>query len=148
MDAVLRNFKSIPCPSGDKCTTPGCQWQHSWDMISTTNAPKETRRHGPGEVREDGTEFGREDHSPKVASGFGQRVSPTQSQPATVTRPVSPPPLKRKLSAAHPGPIEVSPPTKKPRTAVPPTTLPHSLSAGHRQSRSASSGTHSLSTFS
>ncbi|SPQ20932.1 53969d5a-8a0d-4b98-906d-497149c42c35 [Thermothielavioides terrestris] len=35
MDAVLRNFKMIPCPAGDSCTKPNCQWRHSWD----TNPP-------------------------------------------------------------------------------------------------------------
>ncbi|KAJ4302379.1 RNA exonuclease 3 [Collariella sp. IMI 366227] len=32
MDAVLRNFKLIPCPAGDACTTKACQWQHTWDI--------------------------------------------------------------------------------------------------------------------
>ena len=82
MDAVLRNFKMIPCPAGDSCTKPGCQWQHSWDRNPLAAPAVEAAQD------EDGPRKRR-----KVSSEPAS--APTKPELPSAKRPVSPPPLKR-----------------------------------------------------
>ncbi|KAK4234487.1 hypothetical protein C8A03DRAFT_37738 [Achaetomium macrosporum] len=89
MDAVLRNFKLIPCPAGDGCTKRDCQWQHSWDIKSPTGPELD------GSQDEDGPRKRR-----KLSSEPGSTPAKslaTNLEPFSALRPVSPPPLKRKL---------------------------------------------------
>ncbi|KAL2016007.1 hypothetical protein VTK56DRAFT_4453 [Thermocarpiscus australiensis] len=86
MEAVLRNFKMIPCPAGDSCTKPNCQWQHSWDL----NPPAPADKKAESSQDEDGPRKRRK-LSPEPAS------VPTKPELHSAKQPVSPPPLKRKL---------------------------------------------------
>ncbi|KAL1869437.1 hypothetical protein VTK73DRAFT_3141 [Phialemonium thermophilum] len=90
ISAVLRNFKTIPCPQGDKCTQANCKWKHSWDQVEdrTTNSgneDKDTDQAGPRK---------------RLKLEERDSVQPVQyqalSKADTVKKPVSPPPLKRK----------------------------------------------------
>jgi RNA exonuclease 1 len=114
MNAVLRNFKNIPCPSGDACSTPNCQWKHSWEAkpaaaeSKTTNPEGDTNGEGPRK-RQRLDETGR-DH-PKTRLNSDIEVT-------TATKSVSPPPLKRKAPSQlvqtpvkHPQPAAVSTPS-------------------------------------
>ncbi|KAK3365670.1 hypothetical protein B0T24DRAFT_395448 [Lasiosphaeria ovina] len=108
MDAVLRNFKTIPCPSGVDCSKTNCQWQHAWDKKSasppatTTTAPRPTESHnngqdhdhdqdhdqgGPRKRRRLSSESQSANHRPHV---------PASAPLLTTKKAVSPPPLKRK----------------------------------------------------
>ncbi|KAH8911670.1 hypothetical protein BR93DRAFT_948446 [Coniochaeta sp. PMI_546] len=81
MNAVLRNFKNIPCPSGDSCSTPNCQWKHTWETEPAAAKYKTTTL---------------DEHADGGGPNKRQRVT-------TATKSVSPPPLKRKapIHAAH-----------------------------------------------
>lgn len=97
MNAVLRNFKNIPCPSGDSCTTPNCQWKHPWETEPDAATKSEaagsgdsTDRGGPNKrQRIDGA--GR--HHPKPRPNSDVEVT---TEFTTASKSVSPPPLKRK----------------------------------------------------
>jgi len=128
MDAVLRNFKSIPCPSGDKCTKTGCQWQHSWDKTPVPSTPHQGGPSGSpggshGSHGSHGLDGTQDQEGPrkrqKVSSGPGE----CDSRPSTALKPVSPPPLKRKL----PPPSST---TLEPRTP-PPAAASASASSKH-----------------
>lgn len=98
MDAVLRNFKLIPCPTGDSCTKSNCPWQHTRDQDSPT-----TQAEGGGQD-EDGPRKRRKVSS-EPAPTPAQPAS-TQPEPSSAKQPVSPPPLKRKVPSlpSHPAP--------------------------------------------
>ncbi|KAL2152675.1 hypothetical protein VTH82DRAFT_5859 [Thermothelomyces myriococcoides] len=81
MDAVLRNFKLIPCPAGDGCTKANCPWQHPRDQSTPT------KQANGGSQDEDG---------PRKRRKVSPEPESTPDQPSTAKRPVSPPPLKRK----------------------------------------------------
>ena len=91
MDKVLQNFKKIDCPAGDRCSKPGCQWKHSRDSEPT---PKSVGLDGAHED-EDG---------PRKRRKLSDELVQTNKKPevATISKPVSPPPLKRKLPPATP----------------------------------------------
>ncbi|GAB1315161.1 RNA exonuclease 3 [Madurella fahalii] len=95
MEAVLRNFKMIPCPAGDSCTKPGCQWQHSWEKNppATSGSEENQDEDGPRKRR-------------KVASEPAS--APTKLDLSSAKKPVSPPPLKRRAAL----------PTSTPSTAL------------------------------
>jgi len=141
MDAVLRNFKSIPCPAGDRCTTAGCQWQHSWDKNSTTDASDGVHGHALHVTRGVGLDGNQDADGPrkriKVASGSSTGVS--QPQPLTATKPVSPPPLKRKLPSAYRAPTVLSEIARKPQPIIEPSTttsgdiIPSNVSLGTKK---------------
>ncbi|KAK1756864.1 hypothetical protein QBC47DRAFT_297270 [Echria macrotheca] len=92
MDAVLRNFKLIPCPAGENCKAANCQWGHPPPKPSSaSNSAREDEgqeNDGPRKRRRMGSET--EDHHQPV---------PPHSLVTTASRPVSPPPLKRKVPA-------------------------------------------------
>ncbi|KAK4448274.1 RNA exonuclease 3 [Podospora aff. communis PSN243] len=140
MDAVLRNFKSIPCPQGDGCAQPSCQWQHSWDKSSTADVPAESRDRGS----RSGFDGSQDEDGPrkriKVASE--PHGLPSQSQPLTATKPVSPPPLKRKLTAAYSAPTASSETTQGHQTTKASASSP-GVSSGHMTWTAFSSGGHS-----
>ncbi|KAH8893484.1 hypothetical protein GQ53DRAFT_745719 [Thozetella sp. PMI_491] len=89
MDAVLRNFKTIPCPAGDACKTKGCQWQHSWDTETSSGG----RGDGPNDALP---------HKPEVAahSPWGTATVPRAFKGSVV----SSTPLKRKADEPAPAP--------------------------------------------
>lgn len=97
MDAVLRNFKMIPCPSGDSCTKPNCQWQHSWDKnapTTTASAIEATRDEEDGPRKRRKLSAERESAPRKSEPPMENYKVP--SEPASAQRPVSPPPLKKR----------------------------------------------------
>lgn len=107
MEAVLRNFKMIPCPAGDSCTTPGCQWQHSWEKNppAAPGADENQDEDGPRKRR-------------KVASEPGP--ASTKLDLSSAKEPISPPPLKRRGA----------PPTTTPSPASAlPKHSPHSIAS-------------------
>ncbi|KAK0652995.1 hypothetical protein B0T16DRAFT_109293 [Cercophora newfieldiana] len=130
MDAVLRNLNAIPCPSGDGCTEVGCLLQHNRDSSSAGGAPGQARSHGldanrgldskRGFAADDTQDATGPRKRPKVASGSERLLS--QSQPLTATKPVSPPPVKRKLSSAHshPNPITTASPSNQKTSSTTP----------------------------
>ncbi|KAK3325764.1 hypothetical protein B0H66DRAFT_573554 [Apodospora peruviana] len=92
MDAVLRNFKTIPCPVGDRCSNPSCQWQHSWEQKTASHGLD-----GAGDQDDGGPRKRR-----KISS---DAVQNTTTEVMTAKKAVSPPPLKRK---SHPLPSTLS----------------------------------------
>ncbi|KAK0635917.1 hypothetical protein B0T17DRAFT_468840, partial [Bombardia bombarda] len=101
MDAVLKNFKKIPCPAADRCTLPGCQWQHSWDKEEAT-APA-AGHDGANENKEDGGPRKRRKVSPTahaVPGGDSTKTNIVADVSTTVKKPVSLLPLKRKATTA------------------------------------------------
>ncbi|KAK4121308.1 hypothetical protein N657DRAFT_635892 [Parathielavia appendiculata] len=104
MEAVLRNFKLIPCPTGDSCTKANCPWQHPRDQI-----PASARDDG-GSRDEDGPRKRRKVFSEPASTPV--QLSSTKPEPASSKRPVSPPPLKRKAPQHPSQPALVSTPTK------------------------------------
>ncbi|OIW23458.1 exonuclease [Coniochaeta ligniaria NRRL 30616] len=95
MNAVLRNFKNIPCPQGDSCTTPNCQWKHTWETEpvvakSKTTTPEEYTDEAGPKKRQRLDEAGRDRPNSRLNSEPGV---------TTATNSVSPPPLKRKAPA-------------------------------------------------
>ncbi|KAK4104505.1 hypothetical protein N658DRAFT_419009 [Parathielavia hyrcaniae] len=116
MEAVLRNFKLIPCPTGDSCTKGNCPWQHPRDQ---TLAPATG---DSGTRDEDGPRKRRKVSSEPASTPV--KLSSTEPEPASSKRPVSPPPLKRKAPQQPKGqPALVSTPAKPspPVSAVSPT---------------------------
>lgn len=108
MEAVLRNFKMIPCPAGDSCTKPGCQWQHSWD------------RNPPAAAAE--VEASQDEDGPRKRRKVSSTPAPVPTKPApsSASRPVSPPPLKRKVPHGARESVAVSaPPKPSPSSSVP-----------------------------
>ncbi|KAK0720879.1 hypothetical protein B0H67DRAFT_486849 [Lasiosphaeris hirsuta] len=112
MDAVLKNFKAIPCPSGDRCTAPNCPWQHSWERSpdvpgpgSGTGTTSSEDHDGPRKRRKT---------SPEPQSDFSDSVSRSvTSKSSTSTTIISPPPLKRKVPSStyhFPDPRAFTPP--------------------------------------
>ncbi|KAK4033866.1 hypothetical protein C8A01DRAFT_19259 [Parachaetomium inaequale] len=130
MDAVLRNFKLIPCPAGDGCAKANCPWQHPRDQDSPA-----TQADGGSQV-EDGPRKRRKVSS-EPASIPAQPTS-TKPGPSSAKRPVSPPPLKRKVpqppsqptpaatpAMLPPNPVASSTPAAKPdQSAMPPKVAP------------------------
>ncbi|KAK3358910.1 hypothetical protein B0T25DRAFT_447480 [Lasiosphaeria hispida] len=120
MDAVLKNFKAIPCPSGDRCTAPNCPWQHSWerspDIPGPGSEPVPSEDHdGPRKRRK---------ISPDPRADLSQPISrPVTSKSSTSAGIISPPPLKRKAPSAdtYPDSKAFTSPnsTTLPRPAVP-----------------------------
>ncbi|KAK4147964.1 uncharacterized protein C8A04DRAFT_8550 [Dichotomopilus funicola] len=105
MDAVLRNFKLIPCPAGDRCTKPICPLEHAQiqDSAATTQANGASQdEDGPRKRRKVSSE----------PDSVPTHAMPSQSEPSSAGRTVSPPPLKRKV------PTQAAPVTK---SARPPT---------------------------
>ncbi|KAK4179868.1 hypothetical protein QBC36DRAFT_56537 [Triangularia setosa] len=128
MEAVLRNFKQIPCPDGDTCAKPSCQWQHSWDR----NPPPAASTASPASVtKEDDTPAQDVDGPRKRRRISSQAGSTTDITIATKT--ISPPPLKRKAPehSALPAPAsKVQRPTATaPAALIPPTRASASISA-------------------
>ncbi|KAL2146230.1 hypothetical protein VTI28DRAFT_4809 [Corynascus sepedonium] len=119
MDAVLRNFKLIPCPSGDDCTKANCPWQHSRDQTTPT-----TQADG-GSQDEDGPRKRRKVSSEPASTPA--RPSPTDLRPSSAKRPVSPPPLKRKPPQLPNQPTLAATPVKPPPNPIVPSTTPSSL---------------------
>lgn len=90
MDAVLKNFKAIPCPAGDSCTVTNCQWQHSWEKSHSLGQSEPSQEdEGPRKRRKVMTESDSGSSSEPSASNNSQSST-------TAARPISPPPLKRK----------------------------------------------------
>lgn len=94
MNAVLKNFKNIPCPAGGKCTQSNCQWKHAWDQEpAASSRDGEADQLGPRKR----LKVGQGDEALKDANQ-------TKAAIATAKKPVSPPPLKRKTpTATHDG---------------------------------------------
>ncbi|KAK3378124.1 hypothetical protein B0H63DRAFT_237294 [Podospora didyma] len=128
MDAVLKNFKNIPCPSGDKCDKPSCPWQHAWDkkLASPNSSP------GPVPLQSQDASDG-----PRKRRKLSSEPETTQKHPGgvlTTKTPISPPPLKRKvLQPSKPSAVSAatrlparsaasSPTTAKPAQPVTPAT--------------------------
>lgn len=105
MDAVLRNFKLIPCPAGDSCTKPNCPLKHAQIQDSAAT----TQTNGASQD-EDGPRKRRKLSSEPVS--VPTQAMPSQSEPSSAGRTVSPPPLKRKVPT-HAAPVTKSarPPT-------------------------------------
>ncbi|KAK4224420.1 hypothetical protein QBC38DRAFT_485519 [Podospora fimiseda] len=121
MDQVLRAFKQIPCPQGDSCRQPGCQWQHSWETqqrptipsassLSVTPAAPPTPVAPVAQVTPSAApviEHRQDEDAPrkrrKVELGEPEsaptqpEVPPAAVRASTMTKRVSPPPLKRSL---------------------------------------------------
>ncbi|KAH6641744.1 hypothetical protein F5144DRAFT_146099 [Chaetomium tenue] len=117
MDAVLRNFKLIPCPTGDSCTKSNCPWQHTRDQDSPT-----TQAEGGGQ---DG---GQDGDGPRKRRKVSSEPAPTPAQPtstqpepepSSAKQPVSPPPLKRKVPLLPGQPTPPAPPAPVTKQAEP-----------------------------
>ncbi|KAK0708763.1 hypothetical protein B0T21DRAFT_80699 [Apiosordaria backusii] len=91
MEAVLRNFKQIPCPEGDKCTKPACPWQHSWDR----NPPSAASTASPAPVTKDDDTLAHDTDGPRKRRRISSEPG-SASDITTATKSISPPPLKRK----------------------------------------------------
>ncbi len=119
MNAVLRNFKLIPCPAGDSCAQPNCPWQHTRDL-----PPLPATQADGGSQDEDGPRKRRKVSSEPAS--IPAQPAPTEpvlsSALSSARRPVSPPPLKRKLPQPPTRPILVATPTKPSPTSVAPST--------------------------
>jgi len=127
MEAVLRNFKTIPCPSGDACTKPGCQWQHSWDREPQTSSS--SSKPAPAASQdEDGPRKRRKLSSEPVPA---LAPAPVKDEPkpatphpkSTLEKPVSPPPVKRFTPPKSSPPLKhkVPQPTASAATVIQPT---------------------------
>ncbi|KAK4158538.1 hypothetical protein C8A00DRAFT_10694 [Chaetomidium leptoderma] len=123
MDAVLRNFKLIPCPAGDSCTKPNCPWQHTRDQ----NSPAAPAAQADGGSQDGDGPRKRRKVSSEPASTPAQPPS-TEPEPSLAKGPVSPPPLKRKLPQHPNQPTPIATPTKpspNPPTSSAPTLKPN-----------------------
>ncbi|KAK4162641.1 hypothetical protein QBC43DRAFT_214856 [Cladorrhinum sp. PSN259] len=101
MDQVLRAFKQIPCPEGDKCRRPGCQWQHSWDTQSTPGIPSTSTPSAAPAIQdkedEDAPRKRRKvELEERLSASAEPEVPKAAARASTITKRVSPPPLKRK----------------------------------------------------
>ncbi|KAK4191533.1 hypothetical protein QBC35DRAFT_15670 [Podospora australis] len=105
MDAVLRNFKQIPCPDGDRCTKPACQWQHSWDKkvdaVSETASQVTSAEQSAPSAAPTNQQAAAEDE-PRKRRRLSPRSEASSTKPGGVTgtsrtTSISPPPLKRKV---------------------------------------------------
>ncbi|KAK0671825.1 hypothetical protein QBC41DRAFT_46562 [Cercophora samala] len=99
MEAVLRNFKQIPCPDGDQCSKPSCQWQHSWDR----NPPPAASLASPAPVTKGDETAAQDADGPRKRRRISSEAGSTTAI-TTATGSISPPPLKRKApehSALH-----------------------------------------------
>ncbi|KAL2132881.1 hypothetical protein VTI74DRAFT_3195 [Chaetomium olivicolor] len=114
MDAVLRNFKLIPCPAGDSCTAKTCQWQHSWDLKPPPAQTSEETQDEDGPRK-------RRKVSSEPASTPAKPV-PTKPEPSSTKRPVSPPPLKRKAPQPTAESAAAETPPRRPGSSVPSST--------------------------
>ena len=115
MNAVLRNFKLIPCPAGDSCAKANCPWQHTRDQPP----PPATQADG-GSQDEDGPRKRRKVSSePASIPAQPAPTEPVLSSALSSARcPVSPPPLKRKLPQPPTRPTAVATPAKPSPTPV------------------------------
>ncbi|KAK4201431.1 hypothetical protein QBC40DRAFT_253071 [Triangularia verruculosa] len=95
MEAVLRNFKQIPCPDGDKCTKPSCQWQHSWDRNPPSAASTTSPAPASTPVTKEDDSSAQDADSPRKRRRISSEAR-SVTDPSTATRSISPPPLKRK----------------------------------------------------
>ncbi|KAL2269165.1 hypothetical protein VTJ83DRAFT_4011 [Remersonia thermophila] len=119
MEAVLRNFKLIPCPTGDSCNKANCPWKHLRDDKPPPPQPSQPQTQPPAgqlpggaQDDEDGPRKRRK-LSSEPAPAPAPRAAPPAEKPVSSQRPISPPPLKRKPS---PGP---NPPDRTPGPARP-----------------------------
>ncbi|KAB5525627.1 hypothetical protein GE09DRAFT_1065153 [Coniochaeta sp. 2T2.1] len=114
MSAVLRNFKNIPCPSGDACSTPNCQWKHPWENSAPPGAQKSKTATPDSEDTDTDAEGPRKRQRVDEA-GRGHPKSRLNSEVeiTTATKSVSPPPLKRKAPSQL-----ASTPVKRPQPAA------------------------------
>ncbi len=119
MNAVLRNFKLIPCPAGDSCAKANCPWQHTRDQ------PPPPATQADGESQDEDGPRKRRKVSSEPAS-IPAQPAPTEpvlsSALSSARRPVSPPPLKRKLPQPPTRPTLVATPAKPSPTLVASTT--------------------------
>ncbi|KAK3942257.1 hypothetical protein QBC46DRAFT_380417 [Diplogelasinospora grovesii] len=101
MEAVLENFKAIPCPAGDRCANANCQFGHPRDRKSPSPSQDERKPRKRQRVA------GEDDEQTTPASAKPAETAPVRIQ--TATKSVSPPPLKHKLRQPQP-----QPPASKP----------------------------------
>jgi len=109
MDAVLRNFKTIPCPAGDSCAVSDCQWQHSWEKSHSLG------QNDPNEEDENPRKRRKLVAEPESGLTSGSSTSSSSQPSVTAAKPISPPPLKRKT------PIKPSNPSTESKVENPPT---------------------------
>lgn len=117
MDAVLRNFKNIPCPAGDKCSQANCQWKHERDTKTTTTADDDS---GSADQLGPRKRIKVQQPSSTTPSTKGSHKIPAASKTVvnSAEKSVSPPPLKRKTpSVTH---DTATPSAKKSRPSTPP----------------------------
>ncbi|KAK3905128.1 hypothetical protein C8A05DRAFT_13030 [Staphylotrichum tortipilum] len=118
MNAVLRNFKLIPCPAGDGCSKPTCPWQHARDQTPAAAQPDPAAADG-GSQDQDGPRKRRKVFSEPASTPAQPASSSEAGQPSSVTRPVSPPPLRRR---APKPPTKPLPSAASPAGLTPPPT--------------------------
>ncbi|OLN86414.1 RNA exonuclease 3-like protein 2 [Colletotrichum chlorophyti] len=134
------DLKHVPCPAGDKCTAFLCLFQHKEDrdrMAAAASAPPAPKagmpaQHSPNtstDATQDGPrkrpKVAQDVRSPAASARTPYAVKPTSKQDigppkpgdtlSTVTRPISPPPLKRPASSS----LSTTPFVKKPRQTNP-----------------------------
>ncbi|RKU49623.1 RNA exonuclease 3 [Coniochaeta pulveracea] len=103
LDAVLRNFKSIPCQAGNACTDPNCRFKHPWEtepgsggQPKVTTIGSQTIPGDPGsEVPRKRLRLDGNGHSTS-SSTVPVNGAEKEVEVKTAKKPVSPPPLKRK----------------------------------------------------
>ncbi|KAL2118584.1 hypothetical protein VTJ04DRAFT_8244 [Mycothermus thermophilus] len=121
MDAVLKNLKLVFCTKGHDCKTPHCPFKHPWDeepaTAKPTQQPQQTQPpaadlqlRGGLQADEDGPRKRRKLASDPASAQPPQPTLPLE-KPLSSEKPISPPPLKRKLP---PGP---NPPDRTPSPA-------------------------------
>lgn len=98
MDAVLRNFSLIPCPSGDSCTATNCLWQHKRDESPTPSAAQ-----APESGQDEGGPRKRLKTSSEPVETEVEANSLHHRRTSTIAKPISPPPLKHKVPSATSG---------------------------------------------
>jgi RNA exonuclease 1 len=104
MNAVLRNFKSIPCPGGNACSKPNCPWKHPWETEQapatskvTTIGSKTIPGHPDSDTPRKRQRLNGSDHCASRVDAPKETGREEQAGITTANKPVSPPPLKRKI---------------------------------------------------
>lgn len=106
LDAVLRNFKNIPCQAGNACTDPNCQFKHPWETEPGSGGQPKVTTIGsqtiPGapdsEAPRKRPRLDESGHNTSNITVPGKGAGKETEVP-TAKKPVSPPPLKRKATS-------------------------------------------------
>ncbi|CAJ2502739.1 Uu.00g101330.m01.CDS01 [Anthostomella pinea] len=140
MASSLAALKSLPCPAGEQCTAFQCLFKHQRDQDDTTTSAKTTEQPSakihslslspadqdmPRKRIKVSSAASSSSTTPQIPSGQWQQSIPSNprsmppKKPAGEKKPVSPPPLRRQLSAKKPGQPELMPSTAQESVSIP-----------------------------